>query len=104
MASTISTKELLQREREQIRAVLERRGARDIRVFGSIARGDDDESSDIDLLIELPGSSSAATELLDVLELSEELSEALGTRVDVVTPRTIRERVRASALAEAVPL
>jgi len=45
-----------------------------------------------------------ANELLTLLGLSEELSELVGARIDVVTPRTMRDEVRDSALAEAVPL
>jgi predicted nucleotidyltransferase len=49
------------------------------------------------------GERSAGSELLEVLGLSEELSELLDARVDVVTPRTLRREVRALALAEALP-
>ena len=99
-----SLRELLRRERFRILTLVEGRGGRDVRVFGSLARGDDDPQSDIDLMIELPGSDSAADELLTVLGLSEELSQLVGARVDVVTPRTLREEVRSAAVAEAVPL
>ncbi len=76
-----------------------------MRVFGSVARGEEDLGrSDIDLLIDLAKAGSAGGELLTVLGLSEELSELLGVRVDVVTPRTLRADVRGLALAEAVPL
>ena len=85
-------------------AFLTERGARDVRVFGSVARGEDDDRSDIDLLVELEGERSAGTELLEVLGLSVELSELLDARVDVVTPRTLRPDVRDVALADAVPL
>jgi len=79
-------------------------GGRAVRVFGSVARGEDDLSSDIDLLIELPEGQSHAAELLTVLGLSEELSQLVGARIDVVTPRTLREEVRRAAIAEAIPL
>jgi predicted nucleotidyltransferase len=85
-------------------STLESRGASQVRLFGSLARGDDDDSSDIDLLVDLPDDQSVGLELLTVLGLSEELSRALGTRVEVVTSRTLREEVRAAALAEAIPL
>ena len=90
--------------RELITEVLARRGASEIRVFGSVARGEDVRRSDIDLLVELPVGASAGGELLTVLGLSEELSQLLGTRVDVATARTLRPVVREQALAEAVPL
>jgi uncharacterized protein len=79
-------------------------GRQGIRVFGSLARGDDDAESDIDLLVELPGERTTGAELLTVLALTDALSSALGARVDVVTPRTLRDDVRDAAVAEAVPL
>ena len=97
-------REVLREQRSRILSLLSERGGRDVRVFGSLARGDDDVQSDIDLLIELPGSDSAAAELLTVLGLSEELSELIGAQIDVVTPRTLRDEVRDAAIAEAVPL
>jgi len=65
-------REVLREQRSRILSLLAERGGRDVRVFGSLARGDDDTQSDIDLLIELPGGDSAAAELLTVLGLSEE--------------------------------
>jgi predicted nucleotidyltransferase len=99
-----SPRDVLREQRSTILSLLTERGGRNVRVFGSIARGDDDALSDIDLLIELADSGSAAAELLTVLGLSEELSELVGARIDVVTPRTLRDEVRDAALAEAVPL
>lgn len=100
----LAPREVLRRERSRVLSLVAERGGRDVRVFGSLARGDDDVGSDIDLLIELPGAESAAAELLTVLGLSEELSQLVGTRIDVVTPRTLRDGVREAAIAEAVPL
>lgn len=100
----LSPRDILTRERSRILALLTERGGRDVRVFGSLARGEDDEQSDIDLLIELPEGGSAAGELLTVLGLSEELSEFVGARIDVVTPRTLRPEVREAAITEAIPL
>jgi len=99
-----SSSELLRRNRQAIIDVLGRHGVKDVRVFGSVARGDDEPDSDIDLLVELHGERSSGGELLDVLELSELLSALVGTRVDVVTARSLRSDVRELALAEAVPL
>jgi predicted nucleotidyltransferase len=104
MSTVVPSREILSRERAVIVSTLESRGARDVRVFGSLARGDDDASSDIDLLVDLPADQPVGIELLTVLGLSEELSRALGTRVEVATPRTLRDEVRATALAEAIPL
>ncbi len=75
-----------------------------MRVFGSVARGEDEPGSDIDLLIELQGERTSGGELLEVLELSDLLSAVVGTRVDVVTARSLRPEVRQPAVAEAIPL
>ncbi|SRR6266545_6462722 len=100
----MTSHELLRRERDRILALLAQRGIREVQVFGSVARGEDTGRSDIDLLVELPDNESLGGELLTVLGLSEELSELLGTRVDVATARVLRSSVRERALAEAVPL
>jgi uncharacterized protein len=99
-----SPRDVLREQQSTILSLLAERGGRDIRVFGSIARGDDDALSDVDLLIELPEGDSPAAELLTVLGLSEELSQLVGARIDFVTPRTLRADARDAALAEAVPL
>ena len=95
---------MLREHRTSILALLAERGVREVRVFGSLARGDEDVQSDIDLLVDLPDAGSAGAELMTALGLSEELSQLVRARVDVVTPRTLRDEVRDVALAEAVPL
>ena len=104
MVGVGSKADLLNAHREAIRDLLAARGAANIRVFGSIARGEDDASSDIDLIVELRGERSSGAELLDALELSELLTSLVGARVDVVTFRSLRPEVRELAVAEAVPL
>jgi predicted nucleotidyltransferase len=96
--------EILRQEGVRILDFLAHRGAGNVRVFGSVARGEATARSDIDLLVEFPHAGSVGEELLTVLGLSEELSELLGVRVHVVTPRTLRAPVCELALAEAVPL
>ncbi len=71
-----------------------------VRVFGSAARGDDTEQSDLDLLVEAPKGMT----LLDMAGLQQELESALGLKVDVVTPFDLPERIRARVLAEARPV
>lgn len=69
-------------------------------MFGSAARGDARDDSDLDLLVDLaPG---VGNELLRVSGLAEELSELLGVHVDVVAPPLLRDEVSATALADAV--
>jgi len=77
-----------------------RRGAYNVRVFGSVARGENDPDSDVDFLVDVePGRS-----LSDLGGLLMDLEQALGTKVDVVTERGLRLRVRERVLGEAVAL
>jgi predicted nucleotidyltransferase len=92
--------ELLREKREAILQIAARHGARNVRVFGSVARGEADEQSDIDFLVEMaPGRS-----LLDLGGLLMDLRELLGRNVDVVTDRGLRPRIRERVLNEAVTL
>ena len=87
-------------KRDEILRVAANRGARNIRVFGSVARGDSDARSDIDFLVHLdPGRS-----LFDLSGLLLDLEAVLHTEVDVVTERGLRDRIRDRVLREAVPL
>ena len=92
--------DLLAQHRADILAVAARHGATTVRVFGSVARGEADENSDIDFLVELEDGRS----LLDLGGLVVELHELLGRPVDVVTVRGLKDRIRARVLAEAVAL
>ena len=75
-------------------------GARNVRVFGSMARGEADSQSDVDLLVDLePGRS-----LLDLARLQRKLEELLTVKVDVVSARGLRDRVRETVLRDALPL
>ena len=96
----MSFDELLQEKREDILRLASKRGAYNVRVFGSVARGEADDKSDIDLLVDLePGRS-----LFDLGGLLMDLQELLGHNVDVVTERGVRERIRERVLKEASPL
>ena len=96
----MDTEKLLKEKREEILRIAARRGAHNVRVFGSVARGEADESSDIDFLVELePGRS-----LLDMGGLLMELRDLLGRDVDVFTAGTLKPRIRDRALREAVNL
>jgi len=93
-------RELLESKRDEILRIARAHGARNVRVFGSAARGDADETSDVDFLVEFePG-----TSLLQHGAMIAELEELLGRKVDVAPEKTLREGVRDRVLREAVPL
>ncbi len=88
------------RRRDEILRIAEHRGAHNVRIFGSVARGEADERSDVDFLIELePGRS-----LRDLGGLLMDLQVLLNRPVDVVTEQGLRERIRQRVLDEAIPL
>ncbi len=91
---------VLRAKREQILQIAARFGIQRVRVFGSVARGTDDEQSDVDFLVELAPDRS----LLDLGGFLYEMRSLLGTDVDVVTEKGIRKRIRERVLAEAVDL
>lgn len=81
-------RDLVESKRDEIRAVVHRHRGRSVAVFGSVARGDESASSDIDFLVEFePGSS-----LFDLLHLGEELESLLGIPVDVVSTGGLKDR------------
>jgi predicted nucleotidyltransferase len=90
----------LQARREMIATIAGRYGARHLRVFGSVVRGEADTQSDVDFLVELePGRS-----LLDLGGLLMDLQDYLQCRVDVMTPAMLKPRIRDRILREATPL
>jgi predicted nucleotidyltransferase len=90
----------LQQQREEILRISAKHGAYNVRIFGSVARGEADPESDIDVLVDLePGRN-----LLDLGGLLMELQELLRCQVDVVTEQGLRPRIRDRVLAEAVSL
>ena len=76
--------QLLREKRAEILRIAAEHGARDVRVFGSVARGEADPESDVDFLVEL--------------------ESLLGCRVDVVTSRGLKARIRERVLREAMPV
>jgi uncharacterized protein len=96
----MTEKELLASRKDEIRAIAERHGARRIRVFGSVARGEARPDSDVDFLVELEEGRS----LLDQAALLVDLQDLLGIQVDVVSEGGINPRMRDRILKEAVPL
>lgn len=86
--------------REEILAVATKHGARNVRLFGSVARGESGPASDVDVLVEMePGRS-----LLDLSGLLLDLEDLLGCSVDVVTEDSLHWYIKEKVLSEAVPL
>ena len=86
--------------REKILTTAALYGARNVRLFGSVARRQDDADSDIDFLVDMePGRS-----LFDLGGLLMELEQLLNIKVDVVTEKGLKERIRERVLNEALPL
>lgn len=91
---------LLKQKRARVLEIAAYYGAYNIRVFGSIARGEADEQSDIDILVSLePGRS-----LMDLGGLLYDLRKLMGVEIDVVTENGLRARIREQVLHEAIPL
>jgi predicted nucleotidyltransferase/DNA-binding XRE family transcriptional regulator len=90
----------LRQRRTAVLATVARHGVSNVRVFGSVARGEDGHDSDIDLLVDLaPG-----TSLVALGTLERELTKVLGVRVDLAPSDSLRPKVRVEAEAEAIPL
>jgi predicted nucleotidyltransferase len=86
--------------REEILELAERRGAHNLRVFGSVARGEATENSDLDLLVAWEDGRS----LMDHAGLVEDLQELLGMKVHLGTEKSLHWYVRDQILREAIPL
>lgn len=94
------TKDEILNRRHEIIAVAERYGATDVRIFGSVARGESTEDSDLDLIVCFePGRS-----LFDHGGLLMDLQDLLGVKVDVISENGIRNRWRKHLMDEGVPL
>ena len=90
----------LKKKRTAILKLARRHGAREIRVFGSVARGEADDRSDVDFLVQM----ESGRTLFDMGGLLIDLERLLGRPVDVVTEKGLRDRIRERILRDAVPL
>ena len=90
----------LQTHRLAIRTVVERHNARNARVFGSVLHGEDQEGSDLDILID----PTPETTLFDIGAIRHELLQLLGVQVDVLTPNALPDSFRAKVINEARPV
>ena len=94
----MTVKEKLAAHRQEILRLAARHGAKNLRIFGSIARGEERADSDVDFLVELePGKT-----LFDLGGLQADLEETLGCHVDIVTEKGLRSRIHERVLREAV--
>jgi predicted nucleotidyltransferase len=92
--------ERLNTHREAVRAIVAAHRAANPRVFGSVARGEDTEQSDVDILVD----PNPRMSLFDIGGIQYGLSELLRVDVDVVTPDALPEKFRNHVLGEAVPI
>lgn len=92
--------EQLNRHRDNLLALALRHRATRVRIFGSVARGEEKPDSDIDLLVDFAPEAS----LLDLVGLQQDAEALLGRQVDVVTPEGVSPFLRERILAEARPL
>jgi hypothetical protein len=93
------TLDLLREKKSAIFRLAAKYGARSVRVFGSVARGDNGETSDVDFLVEFEDGRT----LFDLIDFRLDLRELLGVDVDIVTPNSLRY-MREPVLAEAKSL
>lgn len=91
----------LRAHRDAIRAAARRRRIRNVRVFGSAARGEDTARSDVDLLVDYDASKHG---VLQLAGFAQDVQRIIGRDVDATTSELLRDEVRSRALAEAVPL
>lgn len=92
--------EALPRHRETIRQLVLQAGMSNPRVFGSVLRGEDQDGSDLDLLVD----PSPRTSLLDVVRVQRMIETAVQVRVDLLTPGDLPPKFRERVVAEALPL
>jgi predicted nucleotidyltransferase len=96
-------RDLVSSRRAELQAILARYGATNPRLFGSVARGDADDGSDIDVMVDLLPD-DRDSELLRISGLTAGFERVLGRSVDIVVPELLREPVSRAALADAIPL
>jgi predicted nucleotidyltransferase len=96
----MNTKELLQEKRVEILKIAAQYGGSNVRIFGSVARGEATADSDIDFLMDI----QAGRSLLNRIALIQDLEDLLGCKVDVAKPEILHESIREQVLKEAVPL
>jgi predicted nucleotidyltransferase len=92
--------ELVKQNRTDILRIAGQHGARNVRLFGSAARGEARPDSDIDVLVEF----ESGRTLLDRIGMIQDLEDLLGRKVDVVTEKALHHLIRQQVIQQAVPL
>jgi uncharacterized protein len=93
----VKPSELLRSHRNAVLAIATRNGAQNVRVFGSVVRGEDIAGSDIDLLVDVP----RGTTLLDMVRMQSAIEQELGVSVDILTAEDLPQKIRQRVLDEA---
>lgn len=93
-------KQILQEKRLEILKIAKTYGASNIRIFGSVARGEATSNSDIDFLMDI----ESGKNLLDRIALIQDLEDLLGYKVDVAQPENLHESIKEKVLQEAITL
>lgn len=96
----MSISSIIKNRREEIINIAQKYGAKNVRVFGSMARGEESAESDLDIIVEMEHGSS----LLDIIAIKQDIEELLGRKVDVVTEASISPYIRDAVLKGAVNL
>lgn len=99
-ADSLRLRQLIAQNRDSIGEVFRQYGATNPRLFGSVARGDAHEHSDIDIMVDIADTKGST--IMKLAGISESLRRLLSVRVDVVTPAVLREKVSAEAKKELV--
>ncbi|PWA10366.1 hypothetical protein DCC39_11635 [Pueribacillus theae] len=90
----------LKDNREEILRIAKENGIKNLKLFGSVARSEDGEESDIDLLVSFEEGKS----LFDLIRFKQEMEEIMGKNVDVLTENAIHHSIKEKILNEAIPL
>ncbi len=96
----MTLRQLIEEKREDIVSIAARHGARNVRLFGSVARGEDTPNSDVDLLVDVGPTTSSWFPAGLVLDIEE----VLGRPVEIVTEKGLNPLIKERVLQEAVPL
>ena len=96
----MSTLEMLKKSRARILEIAARHGASNVRIFGSVVRGEDTQESDIDVLVDL----AADRSLYDLVGFQQEIEALVGRKADVLTENGLNRYLKDRILAEASPL